>query len=111
VAQKVNVLLVDDIDGSDAEETVRFGIDGAGYEIDLNGEHAEDLRAILTRYAKAGRKVTGTGGRAARARSGASAGGSSKTVRDWAKEHGYEVNDRGRVPAHVMAEYEAAGGA
>jgi hypothetical protein len=110
VAQKVNVLLVDDIDGSDAEETVRFGIDGAHYEIDLTREHAGELRSALTRYAKAARKVTGSGALPARAR-GSSRAGSSKAVRDWAKEHGYEVSDRGRVPARVAAEYEAAGGA
>ena len=66
MAQKVNVLLVDDIDGSDAEETIQFGLDGTHYEIDLNSDHAQELRGQLERYAKAARKVTGSAGRTSR---------------------------------------------
>jgi Lsr2 len=56
------VLLVDDIDGSDADETIKFGLDGTHYEIDLNSDHAEELRGQLSRYVKAARKVTGSAG-------------------------------------------------
>jgi len=75
----------------------------------LNRRHARELRATLTRHAEAGRKVTGPGGRPARTRKSTSAG-SSKEMRDWAREHGYEVNDRGLVPADVVPKYEAASG-
>ena len=60
MAQKVSVLLVDDIDGSEARETISFGLDGTRYEIDLNGEHTQELREQLGRYVKAARKVTGS---------------------------------------------------
>ena len=66
MAQKVRTLFIDDIDGSEAEGTVGFGLDGAHYEVDLSQVHARELRAILARYAEAGRKVTGTTGRPAR---------------------------------------------
>jgi hypothetical protein len=109
MAQKVSVLLVDDIDGSEAGETVSFGLDGTRYEIDLNGGHARELREQLGRYVKAARKVTGSSGRPARVRR-ASADDKNKEVRDWAREQGLEVNDRGRVPAHIVAKYEAENG-
>ena len=65
MAQKVNVLLVDDIDGSDADETIQFGLDGTHYEIDLNSDHAQELREQLSRYVKAARKASGPAGRSA----------------------------------------------
>jgi hypothetical protein len=106
VAQKVSVLLVDDIDGSEAGETISFGLDGTRYEIDLNGQHARELREQLGRYVKAARKVTGSSGRPARVRR-SSADDKNKEVRDWAREQGLEVNDCGRIPAHIVAKYEA----
>ncbi len=106
MAQKVSVLLVDDIDGSEAEETISFSLDGAWYEIDLNGAHAQELREQVERYVKAARKVTGSSGRPARVRR-ASADDKNKEVRDWARDQGLEVNDRGRIPAHIVAKYEA----
>jgi hypothetical protein len=109
MAQKVSVLLVDDIDGSEAGETISFGLDGTRYEIDLNGEHAQELREQLERYVKAARKVTGSPGRPARVRR-ASADDKNKEVRDWARDQGLEVNDRGRIPAHIVAKYEAENG-
>jgi hypothetical protein len=96
MAQKVSVLLVDDIDGSEAEETISFSLDGARYEIDLNGAHAQELRKQLGRYVKAARKVTGSPSRPARVRR-ASADDKNKEVRDWARDRGLEVNDRGRL--------------
>jgi hypothetical protein len=109
MAQKVSVLVVDDIDGSKAGETISFGLDGTRYEIDLNGEHARELRGELGRYVKAARKVTGSSGRSARVRR-ASADDKNKEVRDWARDQGLEVNDRGRIPAHIVAKYEAENG-
>ena len=110
MAQKVNVFLVDDIDGSNAEETIRFGLDGTHYEIDLNDEHAEDLRGRLERYVKAARKVTGSAGRPGRGRSASANDDRNKEIRDWARERDLDVNERGRIPAGIVAQYEAANG-
>jgi hypothetical protein len=55
VAQKIQTLFIDDLDGSEAEGTIRFGLDGAEYEIDLNAEHAQALRNVLARYVHAAR--------------------------------------------------------
>jgi hypothetical protein len=109
VAQKVQVLLVDDIDGGEADETVTFALDGKTYEIDLTTANADKLRGLLDPYVKGGRR---TGGRAAggRGKARAASGGSQDTaqIRAWAKENGYEVNDRGRVPASIREAYEKA---
>jgi hypothetical protein len=111
MAQKIQTLFVDDLDGSDAEGTVWFGLDGANYEIDLSPAHAEELRSVLAPYAKAGRKVTGAARRAGRGQSKAAANGfSTNEVRDWAKANGVEVKGRGRVPADVVAKFRAATG-
>jgi hypothetical protein len=108
MAQKVSVLLVDDIDGSDAHETIKFGLDGTHYEIDLNGDHAQELRGQLSRYVKAARKVTGSAGRPARGRTATENDARNKEIRDWARERNLDVNDRGRIPAHIAAQFEAA---
>jgi hypothetical protein len=111
MAQKIQTLLVDDLDGSEAEGTVRFGIDGSLYEIDLNTAHAEELRSALARYASAGRKVTGTPRRPAKSQGKAAANGfSTIEIRDWAKTNGIEVKDRGRIPADVVTKFRAATG-
>lgn len=112
MAQKVQVLLVDDLDGGEADETVTFALDGKTYEIDLTTANAEKLRGLLDPYTKGGRR---TGGRAtaARAKGRASTGtGNPDTaeIRAWAKENGYNVNDRGRVPAEIREAYEKAKG-
>jgi hypothetical protein len=107
MAQKVNVLLVDDIDGSGAEETIQFGLDGTHYEIDLNSDHAQELRGQLDRYVKAARKVTGSAGRPARVRRTTANDAKSKEIRNWARERDLDVNDRGRIPADIVAQYEA----
>ncbi|MBO3674143.1 Lsr2 family protein [Streptomyces sp. 4503] len=111
MAQKVQVLLVDDLDGGEADETVTFSLDGKSYEIDLTTNNADKLRDALEPYTKGGRR---TGGRASggRGKARAASGGSQDTakIRAWAKENGYEVNDRGRVPATVREAYEKANG-
>ncbi|MBT2382703.1 Lsr2 family protein [Streptomyces sp. ISL-11] len=112
MAQKVQVLLVDDLDGGEADETVTFALDGKTYEIDLTTANADKLRGLLEPYTKSGRR---TGGRAAAGRSkarAASTGGSPDTakIRAWAKKNGYNVNDRGRVPADIREAYEKANG-
>ena len=108
MAKKTVVLLEDDIDGSEAKETVSFALDGSEYEIDLNEGHASELREALTRFTAAGRKVSGGRGRPA-ARTKASHGGpDAKAVRMWAADNGIQVNTRGRIQAEVMEKYEAA---
>ncbi|MEV5507557.1 histone-like nucleoid-structuring protein Lsr2 [Streptomyces orinoci] len=113
MAQKVQVLLVDDLDGGEADETVTFALDGKSYEIDLTTANADKLREALADYVKAGRRTgaRGTGGRG-RARGIAAPAGAQDTakIRAWAKENGYSVNDRGRVPAEIREAYEKANG-
>ena len=106
MAQRVNIVLVDDIDGSEAAETVSFGIDGASYEIDLNSKHAAGLRDALASYVGNARKVGGR--KPAGARRGSTTGVVAKDVRAWARENGYDLPDRGRIPADVQSAYAAA---
>jgi hypothetical protein len=111
MAQKIQTLLIDDLDGSEAEGTVRFGLDGAEYEIDLNAEHAQALRDALARYVGAARRAGGGTRRPARGGSRTRAGGVDSTeVREWAKAQGIEVKDRGRVPAELVVKFKTATG-
>ena len=105
MAQKVNIILVDDIDGSDAVETVTFGLDGTTYEIDLNKKNAAALRDALSGYVGHARKVTGSRGR--RTTKTTAMGPSAREVRDWARSNGFKVPDRGRIPADVREAFEA----
>ena len=112
MAQKITTLFIDDIDGGAAEGTVRFALDGTEYEIDLNAKHSEELRSALGKYVTHARKVGGAarrGGRAA-GRGGRGAGSAQNTteIRNWARNNGYDIKDRGRVPADVVAKYQAA---
>ena len=110
MAQKVNIVLVDDIDGSEATETVSFGLDGTSYEIDLNDANAAALRDALAAYVGHARKVgSARRGRRTSAAAAAAAGGpSAREIRDWARSNGYDVPDRGRVSAEVREAYAAA---
>lgn len=110
MAQRVNIVLVDDIDGSDATQTVAFGLDGASYEIDVNDANAAALREALAPYVGHARKVGRGGGGAKRSgRAAAAAGGASaKEIREWARANGHAVPERGRIPADVREAYDAA---
>jgi Lsr2 len=111
VAQKIQTLFIDDIDGSEAEGTVRFALDGAEYEIDLNAKHAEALRKALSRYIEAARRSGSAARRPARTgRRTAASGLNTTEVREWAKAQGIEVKDRGRVPAELVVRFRAATG-
>jgi hypothetical protein len=103
MAQKVQVLLVDDLDGSEATETVTFGLDGSSYEIDLS---SGNLRKELASYVEHARKASAPA-RRRRTRTGPGRERSAQ-IRAWAKQRGYKVNERGRIPANIVAEYEAA---
>ncbi len=106
MAQRVHVVLEDDLDGSSADETVMFGLDGANYEVDLSAKNAAKLRESLSQYVAVGRRAQTRGRRAgSRGRSGAT---NASEVRVWARANGFEVSDRGRVPAEVKTAYEAA---
>jgi len=106
MAQKITVNLQDDLDGGPADETVRFGLGGAEYEIDLSKKNAADFRAQIGPFVERARKA----GRASARRVArtASSRHRSETIRAWAKDRGLAVSDRGRIPASVVEQYEAA---
>ncbi len=106
MAQKVQVLLVDDLDGGEASETVSFSLDGTAYEIDLSSENAGKLRKDFTQYIDHARKGGG-GGRRRRARTGPGRERSAE-IRAWARQRGHKVSERGRIPATIIQEYEAS---
>ena len=106
MAQKVQVLLVDDLDGGEASETVSFSLDGTTYEIDLSTDNAGKLRKDFAQYVDHARKGGG-GGRRRRARSGPGRERSAE-IRAWARQRGHKVSERGRIPAQIIAEYEAS---
>lgn len=115
MAQKVSIILIDDIDGSEADETVRFGLDGTNYEIDLNATHAQELRDALALYIGHARRAGSGGRRGGGARSGGStrsratsSGATAADIRAWGRENGYDVPERGRIPAELREAYEAA---
>jgi hypothetical protein len=110
VAQKIKVLLVDDLDGGEAEGTVRFALDGAEYEIDLSPEHAEALRRALAPFIGAARRTRATGQPTRAGRRAGASGLDTTEVREWARVQGIEVKDRGRIPADVVARFKAATG-
>jgi hypothetical protein len=105
MAKRTITVLVDDLDGSDATETVSFAVDGVSYEVDLSAENAARLRddfAVWTAHA------TRVGGRR---RTGSSSSGTKEdldAIRTWARSNGYEVADRGRISAKVKEAYAKA---
>jgi hypothetical protein len=116
MARRIVHQLVDDLDGTLLEvgegETVLFSLDGIAYEIDLTDDNAAALRGALERYTKAARSVSsarGASGSSAAARKRRRSGQQDySSVRAWAKQNGYQVSERGRVPASVLEAYEAA---
>lgn len=115
MAQRVQIELVDDLTGDVAQETVRFGVDGIEYEIDLTTENADKLRATLTEYADKGRKATGRRGQGSKspASSSGSASGRAKReetqrIRQWAQDNGHTTSSRGRVSQSIVDAYNAA---
>lgn len=109
MAQKVEVLLVDDIDGGEADETVSFSLDGITYEIDLSKENAAKLRKEFEPFVAHARKARKVGARPARgtARTAGTRERSAE-IREWAKSQGIKVNERGRIPREVIERYESA---
>ena len=112
MAQETITKLVDDLDGSEATETVTFGLDGNGYEIDLSAKNAAALRKALDRYRGAARpssssRASGGAGRRGRAKARGRGDADPKAVRVWAQEHGIEISSRGRIPSEVLEQYKA----
>jgi hypothetical protein len=105
LAQKIQTLFVDDIDGGEAEGTVRFGLDATDYEIDLSVAHGEELHKALEPYIAHARKTGAR--RGARSRRSTTAIDTHK-VRDWAREQGMQIKERGRVPADIVEKYRQA---
>ncbi|SHJ16773.1 Lsr2 protein [Tessaracoccus bendigoensis DSM 12906] len=105
MAREIRVFLKDDLDGSDATQTVEFALSGTAYTIDLSDDNAARLEEVLRPYIENGEKV-----KPQRGRGSAPKGRRSGTaeIRIWARDNGYEVSDRGRIPADVLAAYEAA---
>jgi hypothetical protein len=111
MAQKIQTLFIDDIDGGEADGTVRFALDGTEYEIDLSSKHDDELRSALRSYIDHARKVSGSARRGAPARPGRKANAvDTVAVRAWARENGFDIKDRGRVPAGLVDKYRAAVG-
>jgi len=104
MAQRTIVSLVDDIDGGVASQTVKFGIDGVEYEIDLSDKNAAKLRKALVAYIEGGRKLSRSG----RPYKLIKLGPSPQELRAWARSHGYDVPDRGRVPRSIQDAYDKA---
>src|SRR5690348_13409737 len=111
MAQRVNIVLDDDLDGGPADETVTFALDGVSYEIDLSSANAAALRDALAPYVGHGRR---SGGRRASTSRGSSSARSSAgkrdlaDVREWARQNGHKVSERGRISAEIQAAYDKA---
>lgn len=110
MAQTTQTILTDDLDGSEATQTITFAYRGTSYEIDLNDEHAHAIDESFAEWVSAARQVAGRSSAAAgpaRAASGPKRG-DLDAVRAWARENGHQVSDRGRVATRVLEAYDAA---
>jgi hypothetical protein len=109
MAQKVQVTLIDDLDGGQAEETITFALDGAAYEIDLSSKNATKLRDGFAAYVGAARKVGRASGKRGRTSGGAATADreQNQAIREWAKKKGLKVSERGRIPADIVEQYHA----
>jgi hypothetical protein len=108
MAQKVTVLLVDDIDGGPADETVSFSLDGVSYEIDLSSKNAASFRDSLAQYVGTARRAGGRGTGRTSGRRRAPGDNRTAQIREWARTNGHKVNERGRIPATVIEAYDKA---
>ncbi|ANI90962.1 histone-like nucleoid-structuring protein Lsr2 [Dietzia timorensis] len=110
MARQINIELIDDIDGTALGEegvTIYFGLNGTDYSIDLSKENADEFYGVLDPYVRNAQKVSANSRRGG-GKSRAEKGTDSKAVRDWARENGYDVSDRGRIPADILRAFAAA---
>jgi hypothetical protein len=114
MAKQTITKLIDDLDHGEADETVKFGLDGVQYEIDLSSKNAAALRDALAPYVTAGSRVgrASTGGGGGGRRRGAQAldREQNRAIREWARSKGIKVSDRGRISDDTVAKYHAAAG-
>lgn len=112
MAQTVKIILEDDLDGGPAEETVRFGLDGAQYEIDLSEENAAKLRdavrPFIAKARRAGSKQPPKQARTAGGRATGTSNPDTAAIRQWARAQGKPVSDRGRIHQDIQKEYYEA---
>lgn len=108
MAQKVEVHLEDDLDGGPVDDTIAFGPDGKGYEIDLSAINAEKLREALRPYAAAGRKTTRSSSAHGPRPRASDSDPDTATVRTWANENGHKVSARAHIHQHIRNAYYAA---
>ena len=112
MAQQVRVDLIDDIDESEATQTVPFTLDGAIYEIDLSDDNAAHLRDAFAPFIAAGRRTGGRKTRSAPPNANGATGTPdrerTRAVRAWARENGWPIADRGRIPTEVVTAYDTA---
>jgi hypothetical protein len=109
VAQKTIVHLIDDVDGGEADETVTFALDGVEYTIDLSSGNANGLRTSLAEFIDVARRVGGKAAGAIKARStGGTDRAENQAIREWARNAGHQVSERGRIPAGLIAQFRAA---
>jgi hypothetical protein len=114
MAQKVIREFVDDIDGSPAERTFTFTVDGTHYEIDLSSENIKEFNDAIAGFVESARKVKagGNGHRTRKVSSAISGSGRSReqtqAVREWARRQGHSINDRGRIPASIQQAFDQA---
>jgi hypothetical protein len=108
VARRIETRLTDDVDGSAADKTVRFTLDGTSYEIDLSDSNAEELRSLLDPYIRAGRRLGRAGSRSIpRGRTNAGADKQrNRAIRDWARAQGMRIAERGRIPIEISLRYD-----
>ncbi|GEL16344.1 histone-like nucleoid-structuring protein Lsr2 [Pseudonocardia asaccharolytica] len=107
MARIEEVILIDDLDGKRAAETIGFAVEGKAYEIDLSSENAVRFRNALAPFIEAARRVPG-GARRTAMRRASSDRKRSAEIREWALRAGHKVSDRGRIPASVLAAYREA---
>ena len=112
MAKVTQVSLVDDVDGSVASSTVGFSLDGKTYELDLSDKNAKKLRDAVAPFVDAARRLGGRGRRASGPTTSSTRTDRERTaaIREWARQHGHKVADRGRIPANVIEAYEKAAG-
>jgi hypothetical protein len=112
MAKQIIHRLIDDLDGKDADETIRFSLDGVGYEIDLSAKNAGKMRDAFAPYISAGQKIgrTGVGGLANPKPTRGADREQNKAIREWAARNGKDISDRGRIPQEVVDEYHAKAG-
>ena len=112
MAQKVSREFIDDIDGSEVERTFTFAVDGTNYEIDLSSQNIKEFNEAIAGFVESARKVKASGtGRRAHKTSTSDSGRSreqTQAVREWARQQGHSINDRGRIPASIQQAFDQA---